>query len=229
MPHILVVDDEPHITDVVSAYLVREGHQVETADRRRRGLRAGTRDPAGPDRARRGCCPVAPASTCCGTCAPSGVDSAVILLTARDDLIDRVAGLEMGADDYVTKPFEPRELMARVGAVLRRVGERHADDRARTFLDLEHRHRRARGPPRRRGHHPDARRVRPAGDAHRATRRRPRSRASWASASTARPSRPTIAPWTATSRTCAASSGRPPAGGDYIETVRGVGYRAARR
>ena len=46
----------------------------------------------------------------------------VVMLTARDDVIDRVAGLELGADDYVTKPFEPREVVARVGAVLRRFG-----------------------------------------------------------------------------------------------------------
>jgi DNA-binding response OmpR family regulator len=50
----------------------------------------------------------------------AGSDAAVVMLTARDDLVDRVAGLEIGADDYVTKPFEPRELVARVGAVLRR-------------------------------------------------------------------------------------------------------------
>ena len=50
-----------------------------------------------------------------------GCSVPVILLTARDDVIDRVAGLELGADDYVTKPFEPRELAARVSAVLRRL------------------------------------------------------------------------------------------------------------
>ncbi|VDR27295.1 Transcriptional regulatory protein walR [Raoultella terrigena] len=48
----------------------------------------------------------------------------VILLTAKDALDDRVSGLEMGADDYVVKPFEPRELLARIHTVLRRAGER---------------------------------------------------------------------------------------------------------
>ncbi|MGZ6274243.1 MAG: winged helix-turn-helix domain-containing protein, partial [Candidatus Limnocylindrales bacterium] len=52
------------------------------------------------------------------TDAPPGV----ILFTARDEVADRVAGLELGADDYVTKPFEPREVVARVGAILRRFG-----------------------------------------------------------------------------------------------------------
>ena len=74
----------------------------------------------------------------------AGRRSAVILLTARDDVIDRVAGLEIGADDYVTKPFEPRELVARVGAVLRRLAPVTASGSApaaapamRRYLDLD--------------------------------------------------------------------------------------------
>ena len=51
-----------------------------------------------------------------------GSNVGVVMLTARDDVIDRVAGLELGADDYVVKPFEPREVVARVGAILRRFG-----------------------------------------------------------------------------------------------------------
>ena len=119
MARILVVDDEPHILEVVRAYLVRDGHHVSTATDGDAALRAA-RDEV-PDlivldvmlpgrsgfevlRALRG----------------SGSTAAVVMLTARDEVIDRVAGLEIGADDYVTKPFEPRELVARVGAVLRR-------------------------------------------------------------------------------------------------------------
>jgi DNA-binding response OmpR family regulator len=65
-------------------------------------------------------------------CRRIGGEIPVIMLTARDEEPDRVAGLEVGADDYVTKPFSPRELTARVKAVLRRTGERRppgADDR----------------------------------------------------------------------------------------------------
>ncbi len=135
MSRILVVDDEPHITDVVSAYLVREGHEVATATdgdaafelaRSTRPdlivLDVGLPGRSGFDVVR--------------DLRAEGVDSAVIMLTARDELIDRVAGLELGADDYVTKPFEPRELLARVGAVLRRKPETLPLGEARTFLDL---------------------------------------------------------------------------------------------
>jgi two-component system OmpR family response regulator len=121
MTTILVVDDEPHIVEVVKAYLEREGHDVTTAADGETALERVRTD--------------APALVILDVMLPrrSGFDvlrelraggstAAVILLTARDELVDRVAGLEIGADDYVAKPFEPRELVARVGAVLRRTG-----------------------------------------------------------------------------------------------------------
>ena len=143
MSTILVVDDEPHIRDVVGSYLEREGHQVQYA--------------SDGDAALAKALDVEPDLIVLDVMLPgrSGFDvlrelraagrrSAVILLTARDDVIDRVAGLEIGADDYVTKPFEPREVVARVGAVLRRSGGPPAPapgpaamPAARRFLDLE--------------------------------------------------------------------------------------------
>ena len=73
--------------------------------------------------------------TCCAICAQSGNETPVIVLTARDDDVDAVVGLELGADDYVRKPFNPRELAARVRAVLRRRAEALA--LAERVADLE--------------------------------------------------------------------------------------------
>jgi len=121
---ILVVDDEPTLLQSVRAYLEQEGYQVRTALNGRAALRE-TRtfepdlivlDIMLPEldglevlrRLRR------------GDVAPALRDVYVIMLTARADEMDRVVGLELGADDYVTKPFSPRELVARVKASLRR-------------------------------------------------------------------------------------------------------------
>ena len=118
---ILVADDEPHIREVVRAYLEREGYDVVEAQDGETALELARNSDldllvldvmlpgrSGFDvlRALRG----------------EGSRVGVLMLTARDDVIDRVAGLELGADDYVTKPFEPREVVARVGAILRRFG-----------------------------------------------------------------------------------------------------------
>ncbi len=135
MARILVVDDEPHILEIVRAYLAREGHEVSTAADGETALAMAMAD--------------APDLIVLDVMLPrrSGFDvlrdlraggsaAAVVMLTARDELVDRVAGLEIGADDYVTKPFEPRELVARVGAVLRRAGTPVAAPSGRRFLDL---------------------------------------------------------------------------------------------
>jgi len=116
---ILVVDDEAHIVDVLRAYLEREGYQVLTAadgDTALERIRADEPDLIVLDVM----LPGRSGFEVLRTLRSEHSGAAVIMLTARDDVIDRVAGLELGADDYVPKPFEPRELVARVGAVLRR-------------------------------------------------------------------------------------------------------------
>ncbi len=132
---ILVADDEPHIREVVRAYLEREGYEVvEAADGDTALAEARGRQPdlivldvmlpgrSGFDILR--------------ALRAEGSGVGVLMLTARDDVIDRVAGLELGADDYVTKPFEPREVVARVGAILRRFGRGpQADSGAPTLGD----------------------------------------------------------------------------------------------
>jgi two-component system OmpR family response regulator len=119
MARILVVDDEPHIVDVVRAYLERDGHIVRTAADGDGALELAQSDD--PDLIVLDVMlPKRSGFEVLRELRRAGSRAAVVMLTARDDLIDRVAGLEIGADDYVTKPFEPRELVARVGAVLRR-------------------------------------------------------------------------------------------------------------
>ena len=118
---ILVADDEPHIREVVRAYLEREGYEVlEAADGetalehgRNASLDLLVLDVMLPGRS---------GFDVLRALRSEGSSVGVLMLTARDDVIDRVAGLELGADDYVTKPFEPREVVARVGAILRRFG-----------------------------------------------------------------------------------------------------------
>ncbi len=118
-PRILVADDEPHIREVVRAYLEREGYEViEASDgdsalerARTPGLDLLVLDVMLPGRS---------GFDVLRTLRAEGSTVGVVMLTARDDVIDRVAGLELGADDYVIKPFEPREVVARVGAILRR-------------------------------------------------------------------------------------------------------------
>jgi DNA-binding response OmpR family regulator len=133
---VLVVDDEPTITDVVSQYLQRAGYATSVATDGTRAMAAAAelrpdlvvmdvklphvdglevmRRLRSEDRAR----------------------PAVILLSGRSDVTDRIAGLRSGADDYMVKPFAPAELVARVDAVLRRVDTAGAPEPALEFDDL---------------------------------------------------------------------------------------------
>jgi len=120
MPTVLVVDDEPIVREVVVRYLEREGYRtLEAADgiRAQALLREQTPSLVVLDLMLPG---VDGLELCRWIRARSEVP--VIMLTARGEEADRIVGLELGADDYVTKPFSPRELAARVRTVLRRVG-----------------------------------------------------------------------------------------------------------
>jgi DNA-binding response OmpR family regulator len=116
---ILLVDDEPNIIELARMYLEQEGFRIETAADGKAALEAVRT--------------VRPALVVldimlpeldgwdvCRRLRQQGDDTAVLMLTARDEDIDKILGLELGADDYLTKPFNPRELVARVKAILRR-------------------------------------------------------------------------------------------------------------
>ncbi len=134
---ILVVDDERNITDLVATVLRYEGFEVETADTGRAALRVAEKfrphlivldvmlpDYDGFEVQRR--------------VSNGGARTPIVFLTARDTTEDKVRGLTMGADDYVTKPFSLEELVARVRAVLRRShGEQRATTNRLTVADLE--------------------------------------------------------------------------------------------
>jgi DNA-binding response OmpR family regulator len=130
---VLVVDDEPMVREVLARYLERDGFSVETAEDGEQALAA---------------CDAAPPDIVLLDLMLPRIDglevfrrirrrssTAVIMLTAKGEETDRVVGLELGADDYVTKPFSPREVVARVRAVLRRSSEAPRTD-VFVFRDL---------------------------------------------------------------------------------------------
>lgn len=115
----MAVEDDPAIADLLDMYLRREDHRVYLAADGERGLEliaAHRPDVVILDVG----LPGIDGLEVCRRIRASDAGVSVVFLTARDDEIDRVLGLEMGADDYVTKPFSPRELTARIKAVLRR-------------------------------------------------------------------------------------------------------------
>ncbi|MBP6786809.1 MAG: response regulator transcription factor [Candidatus Promineofilum sp.] len=136
MPEIiLIADDEASIRDLARLYLEKEGFRVRTAEDGAAALDEVRRDP--------------PAllildlmmprldgwEVCRRVRAESNLP--ILMLTARDQDIDKIVGLEMGADDYLTKPFNPRELIARVRAILRRAGAMTPTERPRRFGRVE--------------------------------------------------------------------------------------------
>jgi DNA-binding response OmpR family regulator len=117
---ILVVEDEQAIADLVRAYLRREGFDVVWARSGEQALEELSRHPVRLVVLDIGLPGIDGFEVCRRLRSRTGVP--ILILSARDDEVDRVAGLEAGADDYVVKPFSPRELVARVKAILRRAG-----------------------------------------------------------------------------------------------------------
>ncbi len=138
---VLVVDDEPNITRLLGMYLTKEGFAVETA----------SDGPAAVERVRVGnyaivlldlMLPGMDGFEVCRTIRRTS-NVPIIMLTARAEDVDKVVGLEIGADDYITKPFNPRVLVAHVKAVLRRAeaatGERQVLAVGDLTIDLDRR------------------------------------------------------------------------------------------
>jgi DNA-binding response OmpR family regulator len=123
MPRILIIDDEPEIVRGIEDNLTFEGYQTLAATNGETGLALACRE--APDLILLDIMmPRLSGWDVCRELRRRGIDVPVIMLTARAEEADRVQGLELGADDYITKPFSVRELMARVHAVLRRPGPR---------------------------------------------------------------------------------------------------------
>src|SRR5436853_5143562 len=122
-PKILVVDDDVRLRDLLTRYLTEQGFQVASLTDASQLDKKLQRDPPhlvvldlmlpGED-----------GLAVCRRLRGAGESVPIIMLTAKGEDIDRIVGLEMGADDYLPKPFNPRELVARIHAVLRRHGER---------------------------------------------------------------------------------------------------------
>jgi len=136
MTKILVIDDEPSIINLVAAYLKPEGYEVYTASDGNAGLKSARA--------------FKPDLIILDLMLPGmdGIellsilrresDVYVIMLTARTDETDKIVGLSVGADDYVTKPFSPRELVARVKAALRRIKTGTGSGVERSVLSFKH-------------------------------------------------------------------------------------------
>jgi len=134
---ILIVDDEHNIVDLARMYLEKDGFRVKSASDGATALEMIDRSP--------------PALVVLDLMLPrvdgwevcrrvrasrAHADLPIIMLTARDDDIDKIVGLELGADDYLTKPFNPRELVARVKAILRRAGPKMVKESPLHIKDL---------------------------------------------------------------------------------------------
>ena len=119
MRTVLVVDDEPSIVTLLKFNLEQAGYNVLTAEDGRKGLDTALKEK--PDLIVLDLMlPGMDGMDVCKTLRQEKVNTPILMLTAKDDEFDKILGLELGADDYLTKPFSPREVVARVKAILRR-------------------------------------------------------------------------------------------------------------
>jgi two-component system OmpR family response regulator len=132
---ILIVDDDPQIRAVLEIALERGGYQVIVARDGAAGLRMALRDAPDLVVLDVGLPEMDGLEVCRRIRAVSEVP--VLFLTAREDEIDRILGLELGADDYVTKPFSPRELLARIKAILKRAKGQVGGSLQRGVLEVD--------------------------------------------------------------------------------------------
>ena len=144
MPNILVVDDDPHIMDVICFALEKAGHTYITAKDGVEALDKFSSSEIHLVVLDIGLPEIDGLEVCRQIRKSSEVP--ILFLSARDDEIDRVLGLEIGGDDYVTKPFSPRELMARVNVILKRANSTPVEakldgvlNKGALSMDIEHR------------------------------------------------------------------------------------------
>lgn len=132
---ILVVDDEPSIVTLMKFNLEKAGYEVITAEDGRQGLDLSLTEK--PDLIVLDLMlPGMDGMDVCKTLRQEKVDTPILMLTAKDEEFDKILGLELGADDYMTKPFSPREVVARVKAILRRTQVQQGPDDASSVIKL---------------------------------------------------------------------------------------------
>ena len=137
MNPILLIEDEPGLVMTITDLLTADGHRVKSVSDGDTGLARATQEKFAliildvmlPKKS---------GFEVCRQLRQAGIDTAILMLTAKTQVVDRVVGLKLGADDYLTKPFDPAELLARVEALLRRVNkENRANVRSFRFGDVE--------------------------------------------------------------------------------------------
>ena len=135
MPTILIIEDEPELVKVLRDYLEKAGFKVETAYRGDTGL--STWEHKNPDLVLLDLnLPGLDGLDVAREIRRKG-DTPIIMLTARVEEMDQLIGLELGADDYITKPFSPRLVVAKVRAVMRRIGAAHVAPEILSVADIE--------------------------------------------------------------------------------------------